>query len=217
MSVQELRWRKTDSSIRLINCPGHEDLWLVYGRIYTSRAGYSYSETNQLIFNLKILPNAEAVRRRYKEQAIQRFAEELCGFWSRYPEFSISLVPMPPSKTVKHPDYDDRIEQVAWTVASDLHNVFCLPLLLRIRDVPSSHQHPGISRSSERIYQDLLIDEAVASSYQGGTVLMLLDDVLTSGAHFSAARRCLLERFPGTDVRGMFWAKAQELFEQGPR
>lgn len=54
------------------------------------------------------------------------------------------------------------------------------------------------------------INEAIAPSYESGEILCLLDDVLTSGANFSACRRKILERFPNADVRGIFLAKAQE-------
>ena len=52
------RWRKTDASIWLYNCPEHESLNLLYGRIYTVGEDYSFSETNQQIKNLKIKPSA---------------------------------------------------------------------------------------------------------------------------------------------------------------
>lgn len=204
----ESRWRKTDKSDRLINCPGHEGLWLVYARIYTVGQNYSYSRTNNLISNLKSLPG-DPSRSKYKKEAIQTFADEVCRLLSTYAGHSISLVPMPPSKSAGEPDYDDRIDQVAANISNRLSHTKYLPLLYRTRSVPCAHQNPQIKRSPSQIYGDLSINESIAVNYDEGACLMILDDVLTSGAHFSAARQRLLDRFPNADVRGLFWAKAQ--------
>ena len=218
--AEEVRWRKTDESVRLDHCAEHKNLWLIYGRTYTPRAGYTHSQTNQLILNLKILPTADEVRIRYKREAIQRFEKELNellnGFSYKYPAVSMALVPMPPSKTIGHPDYDDRIDQVALTVSKHLNNVSYLPLLYRTQDALSSHQNPACRRSSEQVYRDLSINEPMAMCYRNGTFLIILDDVLTSGAHFSGARRRLLERFPGAGIGGIFWAKAQAPIRNSP-
>lgn len=206
---QGLRWRKTDESDWLANCPRHEELWLVYGRTYTPRADYSYSTTNQYIWNLKIPPNSGNSRLTYKRDAILNFTAELCGFLLRYPGITAALVPMPPSKASGHSDYDDRMDQVALKTSNQVDGICFMPLLYRTRSVESVHQCTSGRRSPDEIYQDLSINEAIAYSYQPETPLILIDDVLTSGAHFSAARRRLLERFPEADVRGIFWAKAQ--------
>lgn len=39
-------------------------------------------------------------------------------------------------------------------------------------------------------------------------MIALLDDVLTSGAHFTAARRRILEACPAASVIGLFWSKS---------
>ncbi len=207
---QELRWRKTDESNWLANCPNHESLCLFYGRIYTPRVGYDYSETNQLIANLKISPNSESWRMRYKQKAILAFADELSSFLRLYSHSSIALVPMPPSKTADHIEYDDRIDQAAKSVSRRLENIIYLPLLYRTRSVSkSSYQSSGGGRSADQIYKDFAIDEDLAAQCEINTWLMIVDDVLTSGAHFAAARRRLIEQFPDAVIMGLFWAKAQ--------
>ena len=49
------------------------------------------------------------------------------------------------------------------------------------------------------------IDEALAAPEPGGVVVV--DDLLTSGAHFRAAQRVLSRRFPDIDVVGLFLAR----------
>jgi predicted amidophosphoribosyltransferase len=40
------------------------------------------------------------------------------------------------------------------------------------------------------------------------TSIIVVDDVLTSGAHFKAAKRMIQEKIPGAFVIGLFWARA---------
>ena len=122
------RWRRTDDSIWLYNCPEHKDLNLIYGRIYTVGEGYQFSETNQQISNLKIKPS-ETQRLRWKRVAINKFATELTALLrTNIPaNRSMALIPIPPSKTPIHFEYDDRLLQVARAVAASLENVRCWP------------------------------------------------------------------------------------------
>jgi len=53
----------------------------------------------------------------------------------------------------------------------------------------------------------LQVDRSVGDRYQGDTIIALLDDVLTSGAHFTDARRRILDSFPDARVIVIFWAK----------
>lgn len=43
--------------------------------------------------------------------------------------------------------------------------------------------------------------------------IVILDDVITSGAHFEAARRHLTAQFLNDNVIGLFWAKAEHATE----
>jgi len=199
------RWRKTDESVRLVHCPDHCDQFLFYARTYTVGMGYQYSQTNQLIFNLKKSVGATSPELFYKRQAIQKFTGEVVELLNRYSE-PLTLVPMPPSKARSHPEYDDRLEQVAGGVAAALPDIAWLPLLYAKDSIESSHS--GSGRSADMLYDWLQVDRSVGDRYQEDTTIALLDDVLTSGAHFTAARRRLLEAFPDARVIGIFWAKA---------
>ncbi|MEM9447820.1 MAG: hypothetical protein AAGA75_04730 [Cyanobacteria bacterium P01_E01_bin.6] len=200
-------WRKTDDKTDwLAHCPGHENLKLYYARTYTSRAGFDCSETNQLITNLKIRPS-ETHRLHYKKRAIQRFANEVIDGLALQ-KSPIVLVPMPPSKTPTHPDYDDRIDKVAQLVSNALDQVYYSPLIYRTVDV-NAH-HIGKSRNPHKIYDHFSIDEALASNIAETKCLVMLDDILTSGAHFTAAKAKLQRRFPNNEIGGLFWAKAED-------
>ncbi|NEZ65154.1 hypothetical protein D0962_20650 [Leptolyngbyaceae cyanobacterium CCMR0082] len=205
-------WKKTDESIWLDNCRNHEELELIYGRIYTVGESYNYSYTNDQIKNLKISPSlSETSRYKYKKRAIRRFADELGTMLKTYVpiNYSLALIPIPPSKTPEHDEYDDRMLQVAKIAAQQVSYVHFWPLLDCIKDRESFYTS-GTTRYPSTVYNCIDINEAIVASYQSGEILCLLDDVLTSGANFSACRRKILERFPNADVRGIFLAKAQE-------
>ena len=206
----DARWRRTDDSVWLSNCPEHKDLNLIYGRIYTVGEGYQFSDTNQQISNLKIKPS-ETQRLRWKQVAIKKFAGELTAFLkANIPaDRSMAIIPMPPSKTSSHPDYDDRLLQVAKAVTTDLSTVRCWPVLECIVDRESLHSG-STQRTVQEVSRSIDINEAIFSSRNEDEIFCLLDDVLTSGASFSAARNKLLERFPQKRVSGIFWAKAEQ-------
>ncbi len=204
------RWRRTDDSVWLYNCPEHRELNLIYGRIYTVGEGYQFSETNQQISNLKIKPS-ETQRLRWKRIAISQFASELTALLrANIPaDRSMALIPMPPSKTSGHPDYDDRLLLVARAVAAKLAAVRCWPVLECTVDRESLHTGSS-QRTTQEVYRSIGINESVFASRNDDEIFCLLDDVLTSGASFSAARNRLLERFPSKRISGIFWAKAEQ-------
>ena len=43
------------------------------------------------------------------------------------------------------------------------------------------------------------------------THIAVVDDVITSGAHFRAAKDLLAERFPEAQIIGIFWARAVDV------
>jgi predicted amidophosphoribosyltransferase len=68
----------------------------------------------------------------------------------------------------------------------------------------ASHEtddRPGVAQ----IAANMLVDEAVAEPEP--TRIALFDDVLTTGAHFVAAKKVLRARFPNAKVHGFFLAR----------
>ena len=212
--MNELKWRKTDASIVLINCPKHAELELYYARTYTSGAGYKHSETNNLINNLKRPVDRPENQLAYKRQSIDRFAFELTEFIKRVlkPGRKVFLVPTPPSKTKDHREYDNRVDQVATKVAANINEVILFPIVLGNLDLEAAHESQA-SRETEIILKSLTVDQALIEKYEKGVTIAILDDVLTSGAHFSAMRQLLLTIFPDSRLIGLFWARSEDLGE----
>lgn len=208
--MSELKWRKTDASIVLVNCPEHAALALYYARTYTPGAGYDYSETNNLINNLKRPVNRPENQLVYKRHAIDRFAIELTEFIKGVikPGRKLFLVPTPPSKTKDHKEYDDRVSQVATKVAANISNVILFPIIVGNVNLEAAHES-NASRETETILKSLTLDQNITTQYENGSTIAVLDDVLTSGAHFSAMRQLLHTKFPDSRIIGLFWARSE--------
>src|SRR3982751_3520461 len=93
-----------------------------HAREYAAGKGYSHSETNQLISNLK-KPVTERGTPRwpYKERAIERFAKELVPLLKIADE-KYFIAPVPSSKRVDDPQYDNRLELVIDLVCRSCSN-----------------------------------------------------------------------------------------------
>lgn len=172
---------------------------------YTARQGYAYSPGNQFVLNLKksvLLRGTPQYH--YKEQNITRAGIMLHNVLKHAPNVlpNTTVCPIPPSKTTTNPEYDDRITRI---VAAACHNTAAeaRELIVQTHSYESSHTQASGARKKpdelEAIYQ--LVAPAPRP------VVILVDDVLTTGAHFVAARNVILAQHPKTQVIGMFLAR----------
>jgi len=173
-------------------------------REYTSGRGFTHSETNRLILNLKKSPDRRGKSEwRYKEQAIRQVAREFRASINLQRLRAVTFVPMPPSKHKTDPLYDDRMLQVLRAMDEE-HQLDIRELLLLTESTAPAHA--AVARPTiEDLIVNLEIDDAVSTP--APTSIALVDDVLTTGAHFVAAKRMLTSRFPGVSVRGLFVAR----------
>jgi hypothetical protein len=169
---------------------------------YTARKGYGYSETNGLIHNLKKKPDRRGKPEwQHKLNAIARVATLFKT--SIKPDFltSVTFVPMPPSKTPDHPDFDDRMHDILKSLGNNLD----IRNILKIKhSVEASHlsaQRPTIDDLYDLMHLDDSLKEPAPSN------IIVCDDVLTTGAHFIAAKRHLSRAFPNTTISGFFIAR----------
>lgn len=169
--------------------------------------GWDKSEANRLIANLKKPVSRKGLPDwHYKNDAIEEFARDLAELLNALGlrgNSGVFLVPIPPSKAPSDPAYDDRIIQVA-SRASKAAGVKAMALLHTKRSTYASHM--GGTRSILELKDNLCLRS-------GGLVLseaslcVLVDDVITSGAHYVACRQILQEACSGLPVIGAFWAK----------
>lgn len=180
-------------------------------REYTAGKGYSFSATNSLISNFKKPPSVQHTNQWfYKEQARDQLAVELQEAISLEWLGSATLVPIPPSKAIGHPEYDDRMLQLLKRVSAGRLDV--RELLHQESSMDAAHASLARPRPEEiaanyRVRENLLQPEPKA--------IGLFDDVLTTGAHFKAAKQVLRRHFPATPILGIFLARTVRLEKAG--
>lgn len=170
---------------------------------YTSRKGYSFSETNQLIANFKKpLSTKGTPQWPHKLSAIAKIGQLYRKLKLPNDGDGIVLVPAPPSKARSDSLYDDRMYQA-------LEQARCFDvrkLVVQTRTRLPSHacgsgERPRIS--------DLLslyeIDESLTDPTPKG--IFICDDVLTNGTTFKSMQSILRSRFPKALIGGIFVAR----------
>lgn len=198
-----LRLQKIDAK----NLPDHVRLTesdnCLFMREYTARMGYKFGETNGLISNLKKKPGARGIQ--HKARAITQCATELARALNPAWLIGATLVPVPPSKIVSDPLYDDRMQRVCQRIGTVANIPVDVRILVRQRfsmhAAHESQQRPSVGDLVEA-YE---IDESLSAP--APTAIGVIDDVLTAGTHFRAMEEVLAERFPNVPITGIFWAR----------
>lgn len=170
---------------------------------YTAREGYQFSPTNQLIINLKKGPDRRGRPDwKYKERAIRQVARALRAAIKESLD-NITFVPIPPSKAKADPLYDDRMTQVLTTIRPtpplDVRELVVQPVSTRAAH--ESQHRPSPTEILSRYELDITLAKPVAEC------IFVVDDVLTTGAHFCAVKSLLSSHFPETPVVGIFVAR----------
>jgi hypothetical protein len=171
---------------------------------YSARKGYAFSATNNLVLNFKKSMTKRGLSEwQHKERAIATaaaaFQSSINPAWLDV----ATLVPMPPSKAKSDPLYDDRMVRLLRAMRPS-----ALPdirgLILQTQSTNAVHDNVLRPRPPdiEAIYQ---LDTSLLAS--APTVIGIFDDVLTTGAHFKAAKAVLQRAFPGVDIIGFFIAR----------
>lgn len=171
---------------------------------YTRRGGYAASATNNLISNLKKDVRLRGQPQwRYKEQAIRDAGKQIRSAISTEALPTITFVPMPPSKAKDDPAYDDRMVRICDAIvegaAGDVRELVVQTGSREARHIVGGPRDVG---SLQLIYS---IDETLTEPPP--VQIMVVDDVLNTGASFKAIKAVLQDRFPGVPVYGMFVAR----------
>lgn len=173
-------------------------------REYIAGGGWQAGETNQLILNLKKTPDRRGKPEwRHKVRAIRQAGGELRDAINANWLDAAVLVPMPPSKAKDDPGYDDRVVRIAEVMCEGTSAEVREILVQGISMEPVHLQER--SRDVDALAENFEIDESSCAS--SPTKIAILDDVLTTGAHFCAAKRVLHKRFPKAHIIGLFVAR----------
>ncbi|WP_028600844.1 hypothetical protein [Ottowia thiooxydans] len=177
---------------------------------FTNGQGARFSETNSHILNLKKdLTRKGLSDWHYKETAIKVAGKRLSKAfkWDNPIVKAATFVPMPPSKKLIDPLYDDRMLQVLQYASTLVPNELDIRDMLQLDGrLPPSHDNVARSSPSD-IQRALQIDKVLASRSPRIRSIFLVDDVLTTGAHFVGAHDFLKAYFPEVTVLGLFLAR----------
>lgn len=177
---------------------------------YTPKAGFSYSNANQLISNLKKSPKKRGQPEYfYKSVAIAQCGLYLSATLTPYDIQSATFVPVPCSKSIDDDEYDDRMERVCKAIQP---NVDVRNIVFQKQSTIASHSAPvGGRQTIQQLEENYRIDETKCTPRPKS--IIIIDDMLTTGAHFKAMQNVLSQRFPGVPIKGIFIAR-RELLDQ---
>lgn len=170
---------------------------------YHPRAGFRAGLINDMISNVKkSVEKRHLPEYRFKEAAILSANRMLRGALSAEAQAACTFVPIPPSKALEHPLYDDRILRV---LASGHPPLDVRPLLAMRESTRAHHEYAeGVRRPNpDELRQLLIFNEAQMAAPLMPTIV-LFDDVITNGTHFKACKQVLLQRIPAARVVGLF-------------
>ncbi|WP_171016585.1 hypothetical protein [Pseudomonas sp. D(2018)] len=173
---------------------------------YTAGGGYGVSETNQQIFNLKKSPTSPEHLLRWKRRAIRYWADHILTSNLNFAVCArtVTFVPMPCSKPEGHLEYDDRMLQILRLVAAQHPGIDVRPVLRQA--AAREAQHFGARATPDEIAAGLEIDVRLIPPPLRPHVIVV-DDVITRGASFAAAKSLLLQQAGVGVVSGLFLAK----------
>ena len=164
-----------------------------------SRSGGLYAPMSSLVCNLKKTPNHRCTN--YRGSAITQVVTCLSEV-SNLEQFTI--VPMPSSKLPCDPEYNPVLIEILEQLRQRNGGIQYLELIKNTTARQASHLSQIRTRVDELV-ESWEIDEGLVN--QCKPYVMLFDDVLTSGAHYTAAKTMLMKRMPELTIKGLFIAR----------
>ena len=174
---------------------------------YTARKGFSHSQGNDIILNLKKGMDKKGLPGwHYKEETIRYvgvvFRKLIKEDWLK----SATLVPIPPSVVKDDPMYDNRVGRILQEMGQGLELDIREIVLLKDSVKPHhSYEKEEKRPGPEQLRAMLQIEEGFCEPTP--SAIGVFDDVLTTGGHFKALQSLLQERFPSVPVCGFFVAR----------
>lgn len=176
---------------------------IIYLGEYTARKGFSYSDTNQVIFSLKKpMDRRGRAEWKYKMHAISECSNALSDALGKFVN-EITFVPVPPSKSKTHAMYDDRILRILNGLTS-ASAIDIREIIFQRNDRKAAHEC-ATRPNPEDLHEILSVDNTkIFNPHQN---VAIFDDVITTGASFKAMKRRLAEVWPDANIIGIYLAR----------
>jgi hypothetical protein len=198
-----------------------EDRCLFFGDFHAG-TGWSGGSTNELIADFKHTRSQIACQplgprlRRHRERAICAISARLCKQFTRDEiEARCTFVPIPTSKRTEDPDYCDRLERTLHC-AFDGYKADIRLLLRQTVSTVADHRSGDDRIDYERLLQITTLDpQCLVTPVR--PVVVLFDDVLTTGKHYKVAKTRIREALPNQPIVGIFVARCVHAHESRVR
>lgn len=170
---------------------------------------------NRFILQLKTKlpvrdPNSWISRKRYADLLKQKSdaIDQVAHYLAKLDLSHFTIVPVPPSKSRSHIDYDDRLLQIlARAEEVQGKKLDVRELIVQQESFQASH----LCKGSQRPMADQILSRyQIAHSQEGiESPILVFDDVMTRGSHFKAVQKSIKQAYPHAKVYGMFIAHTQ--------
>lgn len=188
-----------------ISCPRYllaADTYTYYLLEYVSGGSYKQFPGVSCVCNFKMPVEAKhEYRWDYKQEAIHYFANQII-LGINPPRDDTILIPMPTSKPRRHPEFDSRLDDVVNIIYHTTGQQ--IGFNFDVKQDALAYHNSGAPRNPAAI-----MDNIYFTPFQTRPPLniVLIDDVVTTGAHFLACERILKQAEPSATVTGLFLAK----------
>jgi hypothetical protein len=172
---------------------------------YNPGYGYRTGRFNQIISNLKCPPSVTKLnpyRAGHKRRAIRSVAAVLRAALPRETIERVTWVPIPPSRALHDPDFDDRLTRIL-RCAFDGYDFDVRSILYQVASTPSDHLR--VKRMSANVLHGCMrINWHALTARPVRARLLLFDDVLTTGKHYKCCELILRGVLPDISISGLF-------------
>ena len=206
MSGARKSWTYIDETERRALLLDDSDMCFYY--LVRTSGGWSASDANSRIDDFKKPVTSSRAALRYKDEEIARFADDVAGLM-RTQGFRrlignygpAALVPMPTSSPKGSPGYDARLARLCEAVAGSAEGLYVMDVFDMKAGVTPSHA--GGTRNASFLKDAMAIDTRGKALPK---IVILVDDVITTGSHYVACRDLIYEESPESVVIGVFLA-----------
>lgn len=176
---------------------------------YYAEKGYQHSAANQRIYNIKKSPQRKGlIDYKYKVRDINWYGDRLRkALPESYFDGGAAFIPIPPSKARNDPDYDDRMIRIARRMCVGYDDADVRDLIIQTQTLEAAHKKDEKRLTPTEQASFYSVDKELLAERPLPKLVVILDDVLTTGSHYKAAEAVILQHAPNCTPVGVFLAR----------
>lgn len=203
-------WQKISLNHNIAHIDPSKDECYFY-MIYTPGGGFQASQANSRIYNFKATEQNPKKPLKYIQESRREFAKDLKPaiqtILNLSPANTTSLAFIPTSKHRQDPNYNGNFEEVCKYLKDEFKDMLLIETPVEIIKSRQSSAIATGHRGREYIEQLKSNFKWKGLKYKAN-ILVLFDDVLTTGSHFKAIKEVIEANIQSEPLRiiGLFWA-----------